>query len=178
MDESGIYMLNQLPLSDVRNGFLRCCGSQKFAEGLAEKLPFRSVEFLLAEAHSLWWVLKESEWRMAFEAHPRIGDKEALRKKFAHSEWEKSEQSGAENASNDVIQQLEQWNIEYEAKFGYVFLICATGKSAEDMLNSLLERYPNDPDTEIRIAASEQEKITRLRLLKFLSSLSITSSRL
>ena len=102
-----------------------------------------------------------------FCAHPKIGDVDSLRAKFANTrDWASNEQAGVTEASDSVLQRLSELNREYEAKFGYIFIVCATGKSADEMLAILESRLPNDPTTELRTAAQEQLKITLLRLQK------------
>jgi 2-oxo-4-hydroxy-4-carboxy-5-ureidoimidazoline decarboxylase len=111
----------------------------------------------------------EADWREAFTHHPRIGDVSKLREKFASTAtWSSQEQKGVSGASEETIQALAQGNRAYEEKFGFIFLVCATGKSAEEMLALLRERMPNDAAAELRIAAGEQAKITRIRLEKLL----------
>ena len=106
----------------------------------------------------------------AFEGHPRIGDVESLAKKYANTKgWAGGEQKGLESADREVLQRLAKGNADYEAKFGHIFIVCATGKSAAEMLALLEARMPNDPKTEVMVAAEEQNKITRLRLKKLLA---------
>ena len=117
---------------------------------------------LLAAAESIWWELDPPDWHEAFEAHPRIGEKPS-------SSWAREEQAGATTASKNVMQSLAQVNNDYEKKFGYIFIICATGKGADEMLATAQRRMQNAPDQELRIAAEEQLKITKLRLMKLVS---------
>jgi 2-oxo-4-hydroxy-4-carboxy-5-ureidoimidazoline decarboxylase len=103
--------------------------------------------------------------------HPRIGDVSKLREKYkATATWSSQEQRGVQEASEEVLQGLADGNREYEARFGFIFLVCATGKSAGEMLALLRERMNNEPEAELRIAAGEQAKITRIRLEKLLTS--------
>jgi 2-oxo-4-hydroxy-4-carboxy-5-ureidoimidazoline decarboxylase len=134
---------------------------------MTNRRHFSSDAELHAVAGEQWAALNRDDWLEAFVAHPRIGDVEALRRKFASTAaWCASEQAGAANAANEVLHSLAEGNHAYEAKFGYIFIVCATGKTAEEMLAILRARLPNDPDTEIHLAAAEQAKITRLRLEK------------
>jgi 2-oxo-4-hydroxy-4-carboxy-5-ureidoimidazoline decarboxylase len=131
--------------------------------------PFTSSEEVFEQADSVWWSLAQSDWREAFTHHPKIGDFENLRKKFATTaSWATNEQLGAADASEETLNALADGNTHYEETFGYIFIVCATGKSAEEMLQILKSRLPNSPATEITIAAGEQAKITRLRLEKLL----------
>jgi 2-oxo-4-hydroxy-4-carboxy-5-ureidoimidazoline decarboxylase len=134
---------------------------------MAARRPFPSMELLLTRAEECWNGLSHEDWKEAFSHHPRIGDVGKLREKFAATaEWASKEQSGVAQATDEVLQSLAAKNHTYEKKFGYIFIVCATGKSAAEMLDLIEERIGNDPGTEIRIAADEQSKITRLRLDK------------
>ncbi|KAG6549255.1 hypothetical protein Mapa_009241 [Marchantia paleacea] len=149
--------------------FLECCGSSAFALEMTRRLPFTSVEHAVDTARIIWWnQVNVLGWLEAFAAHPRIGDVEALRKKFpADKGWTAGEQSSALATANEqVLQELAEWNKRYEAKFGFIFLICATGKPSHEILAALKKRFTNIPIHELRIAAQEQQKITELRLAK------------
>lgn len=127
--------------------------------------PFGSRDGLLATAREEWFALSPADWREAFAHHPKIGDREALRRRFAATRHlSATEQSGVNTASVDVLSALAEGNRAYEERFGYIFIVCATGRSAEEMLAMLRTRLDNDFDTEIRIAAQEQAQITELRL--------------
>lgn len=162
--------LNQLSDKEAFEILFKCCGSTRWAESLAAKRPFGSAEELQHSSDSSWSVTKESDWLEAFSHHPKIGDVKALEKKFASTAaWASGEQSSVNQASGEVLERLAQGNADYERKFGFIFIVCATGKSAAEMLNLLESRLPNGRDKEIQIAASEQNKITHLRLNKLLS---------
>lgn len=114
--------------------------------------------------------LESKDWLEAFTHHPRIGDVKNLRQKFASTaQWSQDEQKGVHGVPEDVIQALADGNARYEKKFGHIFLVCATGKSAQEMLALLQQRLHNTPETELRVAMQEQAKITRLRLEKLLN---------
>ena len=132
--------------------------------------PFADAAALFALADACWAGLSRDDWLEAFAHHPRIGDVEGLRTRFANTRaWAAGEQAGTASASEAVLQALTEGNRAYEARFGYIFIVCATGKSAEEMLGLLHARLPNDPAAELPIAAEEQRKITRLRLEKLLT---------
>ena len=124
--------------------------------------PFGSGSELLSAAENIWWELDPPDWQEAFQAHPRIGEKSA-------SSWARQEQSGATAASNATIDALAEVNRDYEKRFGHIFIVCATGKTAGEMLAMAQLRLQNSPDEELRIAAAEQLKITKLRLMKLVS---------
>ena len=162
--------LNARPAPEARAELLRCCGSSRWAETMAGRRPFQDAASLLEAARQAWDVLGPADWREAFAHHPRIGDRESLRAHFANTrEWAAGEQAGAATAPEDVLGALAEGNRAYEARFGHIFIVCATGKSAREMLGLLRDRLGNDAETELRIAAAEQAKIMRLRLLKLVN---------
>lgn len=131
---------------------------------MLERRPFATDAALYETAERVWVELNADNWLEAFAGHPRIGG--AIQKDSATAKWSASEQSGATHAGADTAEALRAGNLEYENRFGHVFLICATGKSAGEMLAALRDRLHNDAATELRIAAGEQAKITRLRLAR------------
>ena len=171
-------VFNALEEGERREMLQRCCGSRHWVAGMLEESPFRSELHIQAAANMVWWRLPSSEWMEAFAAHPRIGDVAALKEKFASrpDAWEGGEQEGAKDADEAVLLALARGNDDYESKFGHVFLICATGKTAAEMLSALQQRIVNDAHTELLIAAGEQAKICSLRLVKLVSGLSTSSS--
>lgn len=127
--------------------------------------PFGATDVLLSAARREWFALTPEDWKEAFAHHPKIGDRAALRARFpvTHHLSER-EQAGMGTAPDQIIEALAQANAAYARRFGYIFIICATGKSAKEMLDLLTARLQNDPVMEVRIAAEEQAKITELRL--------------
>ena len=161
--------LNRMTHDEARKAFERCCGTARWVEAMCGARPFASAEALYAMADRLWREQNDEGRREAFRHHPRIGDVESLRRRFATTAaWAADEQRGAAAASEATLDALARGNRRYEEKFGYIFIVCATGKSAEQMLALLEARLPNDPATEIGVAAEEQRKITRLRLEKLI----------
>ena len=161
--------LNTLSSRDAVTLFRRCCGSSAWGRRMEAERPFRDMPHLHQAAASVWAGLPHAEWKEAFTHHPKIGDLDSLRKRFpATARWALGEQSGAAGSSDAVLRSLASGNELYEAKFGYIFIICATGKSAEMMLALLNERLSNFPEDEIGIAGAEQAAITALRLDKLL----------
>jgi 2-oxo-4-hydroxy-4-carboxy-5-ureidoimidazoline decarboxylase len=159
--------LNAAPADGALFALLRCCGSTRWAERMLARRPFASEQAVLSAADEIWSALEWADWQQAFTAHPRIGDMESLHQKFAATaDWCSGEQAGVADAGSDIIRKFADGNREYVAKFGYIFIVCATGKSAPEMLAILQSRLHNDRETELRIAAAEQAKITRLRLEK------------
>jgi 2-oxo-4-hydroxy-4-carboxy-5-ureidoimidazoline decarboxylase len=157
--------LNSLPRYRAEGEFIKCCGSQAWTRTMAGRRPFVSFDRLLKAASEVWWRLDRSDWLEAFQAHPQIGE----RKEAVHT-WAAREQSGMHLAGVAITTAMEGGNREYLAKFGYIFIVCATGKSADEMLSILRSRLLNQPEDELRIAAEEQNKITCIRLEKLLAS--------
>ena len=163
--------LNSLTDDEATKELLQCCGSKRWASATATGRPYDSLEILLATADDIWWSLNPNDWLEAFRSHPKIGEKKAADKVSAQAQqWSGQEQSGVGNASNKTIDSLATLNHEYEQKFGFIFIICATGKTTDEMLAALRERLTHDPAAELPIAAAEQSKITALRLKKLLTS--------
>ena len=160
--------LNALAEADARQLLERCCGASRWVEGMLRARPFASAGALLAQADEVWHALSASDYLEAFGHHPEIGaDLEQLRKKFAHTaELSLAEQAGAAGASEATLLALRRGNQAYRERFGYSFIVCATGKSAQEMLALLEQRLPGSAAAELALAAAEQAKITRLRLEK------------
>jgi 2-oxo-4-hydroxy-4-carboxy-5-ureidoimidazoline decarboxylase len=168
---SAVSLLNELDEQAFHDGLIRCCGSTRWAGAMEAGRPFASEQDLFAKSDAAWAATGEADWLEAFTHHPKIGDRESLRQKFASTAtWAANEQSGTSSASEDVLSALAEGNEAYARKFGFIFIVCATGKSAAEMLALLQARLPNDRETELRIAAGEQHKITRLRLEKWLTA--------
>ena len=150
---------------EARRLLTRACGSSRWVERMLACRPFGSREALLSAARAEWDALDERDWREAFTHHPKIGDREALRERFpATHALSANEQAGVDGAPDAVLNALAEGNRAYERKFGYIFIVCASGLSAAEMLSRLNARLGNAPEHEIRIAAGEQAKITALRL--------------
>ena len=158
-----------MPEPQANKLFAECCGASRWVSGMLSRRPFRSRAAVLSMADEIWRSLGPADWREAFSHHPRIGErKSAMPPHERGSAWAAREQSGVERAGDDVRAELAAANSKYEQRFGYIFIVFATGKTAEEMLALARERLRNDPDTELRLAAEEQRKITRLRLDKLL----------
>jgi 2-oxo-4-hydroxy-4-carboxy-5-ureidoimidazoline decarboxylase len=145
---------------------LQCCGSTAWARKMLAMPPAEDLIDLFEDAEEKWYACTEGEWKEAFARHPKIGDLEGLKNKFSGDRFAGNEQASAANAPEKTLQALAEGNLAYEKKFGYIFIVCASGLSADEMLHRLQMRLSNDPAEEIRIAMEEQNKITRLRLEK------------
>ncbi|GAA3995191.1 2-oxo-4-hydroxy-4-carboxy-5-ureidoimidazoline decarboxylase [Hymenobacter fastidiosus] len=163
--------LNNLPPAARAEELRKCCGARAWVAGLNEVFPVADEDTLMDQANTVWNGLAEEDWKEAFTHHPRIGGNvAALRAKFAStSAWAEGEQAGVRATSEEVLRALAEGNTRYEQQFGYIFIVFATGKTAEEMLALLEARLFNKPEAEIQLAAAEQNKITRIRLEKLLS---------
>ena len=141
----------------------RCCASADWTRQMMGARPFSGWEDLMEKADRIWWSLDAASWREAFAAHPRIGERRP------EEAWASEEQSGVVASSSTVTTALFEANRVYEKRFGHIYIVCASGRSGEEMLALAEERLKNAPADELRIGAEEQRKITRLRLLKLVS---------
>jgi allantoicase len=154
-----LRLLNALTPSEARKRFLQCCGSPSWATAMTGARPFPSPLAIFESAERIWRGLEQADWLEAFAAHPRIGERTSDPRAAA-------EQSGTRSASGETLDELRRLNEEYASKFGYIFIVYASGKSADQMLQLLRARLSNDPATEIANAAEEQLAITKARLEK------------
>lgn len=151
--------LNGLPRPEAAAALRRCCGSRRWVEEMIAGVPYASDASLREAAERVWWRLDRDDWLEAFAAHPRIGDRSG-------DDWSRREQRGVGDAAAEIRRALEDGNRDYEERFGHVYLVCATGRTAAELLEDLRARLSHDPERELRIAAGEQAKITALRLEK------------
>jgi len=166
-----LQQLNTLPRTGLAEELRKCCGAANWVNSMCEIFPVADEQTLFESAKTIWYSLSEADWREAFTHHPKIGDVNSLKEKFAStSKWAEGEQGAVKQAGQATLEALAAGNAEYEQKFGYIFIVCATGKSAEEMLELLQSRLPNSPEAEINIAMGEQDKITRIRLEKLLAA--------
>ena len=158
--------LNRASADEARRLLRTCCGATEWVERMIERRPFGTRDALLTTARDIWFNLDRADWLEAFSHHPKIGDRDALGQRFATTRHlSQKEQARVRAASEKTLSDLTAANEEYEQKFGYIFIVCATGRTADDMLALLRARLKNDPELEIVNAAEEQAKITELRLL-------------
>ena len=161
--------LNELPADEAEYVFRDCCGSVEWARQMAESRPFAMLENLFRRADEVWSSLSTADHLEAFAAHPKIGStRSASTQQHRAASWSANEQSGMEAADADVRRRLAEANSLYEARFGFIFIVCASGRSAEEMLVMCQSRLGNSLETELNIAADEQRKITEIRLGKLL----------
>ncbi len=167
-----LVILNLMKAKDLSELLTRCCGSSQWVLRMEAARPFASWSEIATTADRIWAGLGPADWLEAFSHHPMIGDLESLRAKFAStSAWAQSEQGQVQEAEEKVLQGLASGNRTYLKKFGYIFIVCATGKSATEMLGLLQARLPNDSAQELPIAAEQQRQITQIRLQKLQADL-------
>jgi 5-hydroxyisourate hydrolase / 2-oxo-4-hydroxy-4-carboxy-5-ureidoimidazoline decarboxylase len=166
-----IATFNQQDKQAVQDALFACCGSSKWATELMKSFPFASEDELVKKATDIWYnYCNEADWLESFTHHPKIGDVKSLEEKFASTKHlAGAEQAGVAAASSNVIQQLADANKAYEEKFGFICIVCATGKSADEMLRLLQDRLKNSYEEELAIAMGEQHKITITRFKKLLN---------
>jgi 2-oxo-4-hydroxy-4-carboxy-5-ureidoimidazoline decarboxylase len=162
--------LDELPAAEAARLLATCCGSRAWVDGMLEHRPFGDVDGVMRTADDVWWSLSPDDWREAFAHHPRIGERQAAAPQDERARaWSAGEQRGVASATDDVRAAIANGNREYERRFGHIYLVSAAGRSADELLEILRSRLANDADTELRVAAGEQARITRLRLLKLLN---------
>jgi OHCU decarboxylase len=159
-----LHELNASEENQAQKALLACCGSSQWTQRMAARRPFGDIKGIHAAAHDIWWSLDKSDWLEAFSCHPKIGELRPV------SDWSSQEQKGMANAAADTADAIATMNREYQKRFGYIFIVCATGRSADEMRELLERRLKNDPQDELCIAAKEQLKITHLRLDKLLQT--------
>jgi OHCU decarboxylase len=147
---------------------LACCGARRWAQAMAALRPVGSVHELSVAADRIWSTMGEADWMEAFACHPRIGEQKAAHTSKKSAAWSRQEQSSAETAAERVLAELAAGNALYEQRFGFTYIVCATGKSAEEMLAILSRRLNSDRSSELREAAEQQRQITQIRLGKWL----------
>ena len=165
---SGLIRINQLDSESAQLQFLNCCGSRKFALFLELKRPYRDLMALEIAMSEIEAQMSTADWFEAFSAHPQIGSKKVSANE-TQKVWSEKEQQGVSAATDEVKRELRVLNESYFKKFGFIFLICATGLTAEEMLEALRERVWHSKEIEIKTACEEQKKITRIRLGKLLN---------
>jgi OHCU decarboxylase len=163
-----LEQLNLLHELQAERRLLVCCGSKAWARGVTAGRPYYEFGELLTTSDRVWARLTPDDWREAFSHHPRIGERASITRTTTAERWSEREQARARETSDALLDELAEVNAEYEDRFGYVFLICATAKTADQILESARARLHNDPETELRVAAEEQRRITHLRLRKLL----------
>jgi 2-oxo-4-hydroxy-4-carboxy-5-ureidoimidazoline decarboxylase len=159
---------NDAPANAALDAMMACCGARRWAAAMVALRPVGSVHELSAAADQVWSAMQEADWMEAFACHPRIGERKARDASKKSAAWSQQEQSSANAAPDHVLAELAAGNALYEQRFGFTYIVCATGKSAEEMLAILNRRLASDRASELREAAEQQRQITQIRLGKWL----------
>ncbi len=159
---------NKADEATALDAMIACCAAHRWAQSMVAQRPLQTVETLSLTADAVWSTVEEADWMEAFASHPRIGVRKAAPQPTQSAAWSEQEQSGASSACNSVLAQLAEGNAAYEQRFGFTYIVCATGKSADEMLAILERRLANDRAAELREAAEQQRQITQIRLRKWL----------
>ena len=163
--------LNALPPRAAETLLSACCGAPAWVKAMLDRRPFSTVDEMLSASDEICARLSPDQWMAAFAHHPRIGERStAAPVSDAARRWSEGEQSASASSDDDVRREVAEAQRLYELRFGYIFIICASGRSAEEILGELRARLQNAPDVELRAAAEEQRKIARLRLEKLVGS--------
>lgn len=170
MSNAFVVGLNAMPDADAYHHLKKCCGADWWCQRMLAERPLADLPALHLAADRVFDDMPKPAWLEAFASHPPIGDLESLKMKFAgNRQWSGAEQAGVSLADDATLLQLREANQAYLKRFGYIFIVCATGKTAAQMLELLQRRLGNDEDTEFREAAGQQRAITHLRLDKLAS---------
>jgi OHCU decarboxylase len=159
---------NKADAAAAQNAMIACCGARRWAEGMIALRPIASIVELSEAADRIWRTMDEADWLEAFACHPRIGERKAAPATAQSTAWSRVEQASTESATERLLAELAEGNEIYEQRFGVTYIVCATGKSAEEMLEILNHRLARDRATELREAAEQQRQITQIRLGKWL----------
>ena len=159
---------NKAEESEALSAMIACCGARRWAEAMVGLRPVASVVELSLASDRVWSTMEEGDWMEAFACHPRIGERKVARASAKSQAWSRQEQASAEDAEDAVLAELAEGNALYEERFGFTYIVCATGKSAEEMLSILNRRLASTRPAELREAAEQQRQITQIRLGKWL----------
>jgi OHCU decarboxylase len=169
--DRGIARLDALPPAEAERELLDCCGAPAWARRMAAARPFGDRESLRVAAAAAFDALEPADWLAALEAHPRIGGSPESGRQSGRAEgWSGDEQARAAGGAAGVREALARGNRRYEERFGHRYVVCASGRSAEELLSLLERRLGNDPEAELAVAAAEQRRITALRLERLLGA--------
>lgn len=161
---------NAADAPEAAHAMLACCGSQRWADEMAALRPIPNITALSEAADRIWATMDEPDWMEAFACHPRIGERKASSASEKSTAWSQEEQAGTTTAVQAIMRQLAEGNALYEQRFGFTYIVCATGKSADEMLAILQRRLANTRVAELREAAEQQRQILQIRLGKWLLS--------
>jgi 2-oxo-4-hydroxy-4-carboxy-5-ureidoimidazoline decarboxylase len=159
---------NAASVDEALDAMVACCGAQRWAAAMVARRPIGSVEKLSEAADEVWSTMEEADWMEAFACHPRIGERKATHASAQSAAWSRQEQMSANTAAERILSDLAAGNARYQQRFGFTYIVCATGRSAEEMLEILNRRLASDRAAELREAAEQQRQIMQIRLGKWL----------
>jgi OHCU decarboxylase len=159
---------NEAEQAAAMTAMLACCGARRWAKAMVALRPYSGIESLSLTADEVWSTMEEPDWLEAFASHPRIGERKVPDAPSQSAAWSEQEQSSAAGAHSEVLADLAELNAAYEQRFGFTYIVSATGKTAEEMLALLQRRLNNDRSSELREAAEQQRQIMQIRLGKWL----------
>jgi OHCU decarboxylase len=159
---------NKAGTAEALDAMIACCGARRWAEAMVALRPVAGIAELSEAADKVWSTMEEADWMEAFACHPRIGERKAAHASARSVAWSRQEQSSASSAAQQVLEKLTAGNAAYEERFGFTYIVCATGRSAEEMLAILSRRLAGERAAELREAAEQQRQITQIRLGKWL----------
>ena len=165
---SALALWNNADVKSALDVMIDCCGSRRWAAAMVDQRPIMSETELHDAADRQWNSMTEPDWMEAFACHPRIGERKAPLASGRSSTWSGQEQSSIQSTASAILASLAEGNARYEAKFGFTYIVCATGKSSEEMLSILERRLSNPRDAELCEAAEQQREIMHIRLRKWL----------
>lgn len=161
---------NNADVAEATMAMLSCCAAQRWAARMVALRPIATIIALSEAADSMWATMEERDWMEAFASHPRIGERKAAAASERSMEWSRQEQSGTNSAAEMTMRKLAESNALYEQRFGFTYIVCATGKTADEMLAILTRRLASDRVAELKEAAEQQRQILQIRLGKWLVS--------
>jgi OHCU decarboxylase len=159
---------NTMPAESAEAALLHCCAAIRWARGVTALRPFTNPEALYAAADGVWATMQEPDWMEAFRSHPRIGERKVAQASAQSKAWSTQEQASVNTAQSEILAKLAAGNARYEELYGFTYIVCATGKSADEMLAILRRRLASDRQSELREAAEQQRQIMQIRLRKWL----------
>jgi len=159
---------NKATEAEALEAMIACCGARRWASGMVALRPIQSVLELSEAADRIWASMEEADWMEAFACHPRIGERKATHASAKSASWSQQEQSQTSSAAEQVMNKIAAGNALYEKQFGFTYIVCATGKSAEEMLSILDRRLSSSRAAELKEAAEQQRQIAQIRLGKWL----------
>lgn len=161
---------NAMPEAEAQEAMLACCGARRWSHGMIAARPIASVAALSELADLIWMNMEEADWLEAFACHPRIGEQKSTQEHAQACTWSQQEQSQVAAAQQRTLKELARGNAEYEERFGFTYIVCATGKSADEMLAILVRRLAHTREDELHEAAEQQRQILQIRLGKWLAT--------